>query len=209
MGLRKLFRTYSFRTTLLYVAVFGIAIGILFAVIYWVTGSAMKSELRDEVTEEMSPMLKRHQAEGPGAIEAVIRDRVDSPDYATSFYLLQDPSGRKVAGNLHPMPAADGWYELRIPVEEGGEDDSDMLLGHGKVLPDGWFLLVGQDMDQFNDVEEWIVEVAGWGLAAAFVMAMVGGLATGARILRRIESITAASGEIVQGNLAHRIKLRG
>jgi signal transduction histidine kinase len=209
MRLRRLFRTYSFRTTLLYVAMFGVAIGILFVVIYWVTGNSMKDELRNEVTEEMSPMLDRYRAAGVGAIQSIIAERVDSPDYATSFYLLQDPAGKKVAGNLHPMAPADGWYELRIPVEEGGEDDSDMLLAHGQSLADGWFLVVGQDMDQFNDVEEWIVEVAGWGLAAAFVLAMVGGLATSARILRRIEAITTASGEIVQGNLAHRIALRG
>ena len=209
MRLRSLFRTYSFRTTLLYVALFGVAIGILFAVIYWVTGNSMKRELRNEVTEELSPMLDRYRAAGVDAIQSIIAERVDSPDYATSFYLLQDPAGKKVAGNLHPMAPADGWYELRIPVEEGGEDDSDMLLAHGQSLADGWFLVVGQDMDQFNDVEEWIVEVAGWGLAAAFVLAMVGGLATSARILRRIEAITAASGEIVQGNLAHRIALRG
>jgi signal transduction histidine kinase len=209
MRLRRLFRTYSFRTTLLYVALFGIAIAVLFAVIYWVTGSAMKSELRNEVTEEMSPMLAQHRADGIGSIESAIRERVASPDYAASFYLLQDPTGNRVAGNLHPMSPADGWYELRIPIEEGGEDESDILLAHGQVLPDGWFLVVGQDMDQFNDIEEWIVEVAGWGLAAAFVLALVGGLATSARILRRIEAITAASGEIVQGNLAHRIALRG
>jgi signal transduction histidine kinase len=77
------------------------------------------------------------------------------------------------------------------------------------MLSNGWFLVVGQSMDQYGDVEDWILEVAGWGLTAAFVMAVVGGLATGARILHRIESITTASSEIVQGNLAHRIKLRG
>lgn len=209
MGIRKLFRTYSFRTTLLYVAILGVAVGILFVVIYWVTGSSMRAELRDEVTEEMSPLVERYRADGGPAIAAVIRERADSPDYRTSFYLLQDPAGKRIAGNLHPMAATDGWYELRIPVEEGGEDDSDMLLAYGQVLPDGWFLVVGQDMDQFIDIEEWIVEVAGWGLAAAFVMALFGGLATGARILRRIEAITAASGEIVQGNLSHRIALRG
>ena len=209
MAIRKLFRTFSFRTTLLYVAILGIAVAILFVVIYWATGRSMRAELRDEVTEEMSPLIESYRADGEPAIAAVINERADSPDYKTSFYLLQDPAGRKIAGNLHPMAAADGWYELRIPVEEGGEDDSDMLLARGQVLPDGVFLVVGQDMDQFIDIEEWIVEVAGWGLAAAFVMALFGGLATGARILRRIEAITAASGEIVQGNLSHRIALRG
>jgi signal transduction histidine kinase len=209
MRLRRLFRTYSFRTTLLYVALFGIAIGLLFVLIYWITGASMKTELRNEVTEEMSPMLKAYEGGGIGRIEATIRERADSSDYTASFYLLQDPSGKKIAGNLLPMSPAEGWYELRIPFENGGEDPSDILLAHGHILPDGWFLVVGQSMDQFGDIEDWILQVAGWSLAAAFVMALVGGLATSARILRRIEAITAASGEIVQGNLAHRIALRG
>src|SRR5689334_21086012 len=209
MGLRNLFRTFSFRTTLLYVAVFGIAIGGLFVVIYWITGVAMMSELRDEVTEEMTPLLKQYESSGIEKIEAAIRSHGDVPGHTKSFYLLQDPTGKKTAGNLLAMTPAEGWYELRIPFEEGGEDPSDILLAHGKLLSNGWFLVVGQSMDQFGDIEDWILQVAGWGLAAAFIMALVGGLATSARILRRIESITAASGEIVQGNRAHRIALRG
>ena len=209
MGLRKLFRTFSFRTTLLYVAMFGIASGILFAAIYWITGAAMMSELRDEVAEEMTPMLKEYESGGVGRIEAIIKGHNEVSGHTKSFYLLQDPTGKKVAGNLLAMTPAEGWNELRIPFEEGGEDPSDILLARGQVLPNGWFLVVGESMDQFGDVEDWILQVAGWSLAAAFIMALVGGLATSARILRRIEAITTASGEIVQGNLAHRIAVRG
>lgn len=211
MGLHRLFRTFSFRTTLLYVAAFGVAIGILFVALYWITGSIMRNELRGEVTEEMAPLLNEYESGGAGRLETIIKDRVGTgtSGYAKTFYLLQDPAGTKIAGNLLAMTPADGWYELRIPFEEGGEDPSDILLAHCQMLSNGWFLAVGQSMDQYGDVEDWILEVAGWGLAAAFVMALIGGLATSARILRRIESITAASGEIVQGNLSHRIALRG
>ncbi|HEY3149377.1 MAG TPA: HAMP domain-containing sensor histidine kinase [Dongiaceae bacterium] len=209
MALRRLFRTYSFRTTLLYVAVFGIAIGLLFVLIYWITGTSMKKELRNEVTEEMTPMLEDYESGGVGRLEAIIKERAGSSGYTKSFYLLQDSTGKKIAGNLLAMTPAQGWYELRIPFEDGGEDPSDILLAHGQTLPNGWFLVVGQSMDEFGDIEDWILQVAGWGLAAAFIMALVGGLATSARILRRIEAITAASGEIVQGNLSHRIALRG
>ena len=209
MRLRSLLRTYSFQTTFRYAALFGIAMAMLFGVIYWLTTSYMNAELQEEVTAEMQPLFAQYASAGSGSIAATIMQRVDSPEFAMSFYLLQDPSHRKIAGNLPAMEPAVGWHQLPIPVDEGGEDDSDQLMAEGRLLPDGSFLLVGQDMDQFYDVQEWITEVAGWGVAAAFCLALGGGLATSASILRRIQTIADTSGEIVQGNLSRRMALRG
>jgi len=209
MRLRSLFRTYSFQTTFRYAALFGIAMALLFGVIYWLTTSYMNAELQEEVTAEMSPLFDQDKSAGSDSVAATITQRVDSPAFSRSFYLLQNPSGRKIAGNLPRMEPVAGWYQLPIPVDQGGEDDTDQLTAEGRMLPDGSFLLVGQDMDQFYDVQEWITEVAGWGVAAAFCLALGGGLATSASILRRIQAIADASGEIVQGNLSRRMALRG
>ena len=209
MRLRSLLRTYSFQTTLRYAAVFGLAMGGLFIVIYWLTTSFMTEELKEQVSADMAPLLEHYETSGVSGIADLISQRAHASGISTRFYMLQDRAGRKMAGNLAAMEPFTGWLRLRIPVELGGEDDSDQLLAEGRMLPDGSFLLVGEDMDQFYDVQEWITEVAGWGVLAAFCLALMGGLATSASILRRIQAIADTSGEIVQGNLAHRIATRG
>src|SRR5262249_26704394 len=178
MRMRKLLHTYSFRITLLYVGLSGISVLILFAVVYWVTDSFMQDQLRSAIGTEMSSLVDEFKATGTDQIAAEITERGASPEHQLSFYLLQDHAGRWVAGNLKAMPATVGWNEFPIPPENGGEDSSDTFMAEGQVLPNGWFLLVGQDTDQFSDFEDLILYSAGWSLAGAFVLALIGGFAT-------------------------------
>ena len=107
---------------------------------------------------------------------------------------------------MHPTA---GWYELPIPSGEDAGEDSDMLMAQAQMLPNGWFLLVGRDTDQFTDYEDLILNVMAAGLAAAFGLAVIGGLATSASMLRRLSAITDAGRDIMSGNLSRRIELRG
>jgi signal transduction histidine kinase len=207
--LRRLLRTYSFRITLLYIALFAAAVLILFGAIYWATTTFMRGQLRSAVETEMSSLVARLNAAGIEELAALVAQRTGSPGDAMSFYLLQDGDGTKIAGNLPAMRPDAGWHELPIPADAGGEDESDSLAAEGRVLPNGWFLLVGHDTDMFTDVEEIILHAVGWGLATAFAFALIGGLAISARLLRRVETIADAGREIIGGNLSRRIPLRG
>jgi signal transduction histidine kinase len=77
------------------------------------------------------------------------------------------------------------------------------------LLPGDWFLLVGQDTDQFTDFQDGIVDIAAWSLGGMFLLVVLGGRAVSASMLRRLNAIGDASGEIVRGNLGRRIALRG
>lgn len=213
--LRKWSRTYGFRLTLLYLALFGIVVSMLFAVIYWVTADFMEDQLHATIDTEMSSLVDGFDPAGADDILDSISRRLASPIHQSSYYLLQDQAGRKVAGNLPPMAPAAGWYDLPIPVhiDEDGEldggEDSDTLMAEAKVLPGGWFLVVGQDADAYTDFEDLILTIAGWSMAAAFGLALIAGLVTSAGMLRRVAGITDASNDIMHGNMSRRIALRG
>jgi signal transduction histidine kinase len=207
--LRKWSRTYGFRITLLYIALFGVCVLMLFAVIYWATAEFMEEQLRAAIDTEIASLVDDFGSSGIDSTIDAIKRRVGSREHEASYYLLQDAGGRKIAGNLGAMAAADGWYELPIPPQGDDNDPSDTLMAHGQVLPNGWFLLVGQDTDNFTDFEDLIVNIAAGSLAAAFALAVIGGLATSASMLRRVTAITDAGREIMRGNLARRIALRG
>lgn len=206
---RRWSRTYGFRITLLYVALFGVSILILFAVIYWITAEFMEEQLRGAIATELSSLVDDFGSSGIDSTVDAITRRVGSREHDLSYYLLQDAAGHKVSGNLPAMSAAAGWYELPIPSQENGGDSSDTLMAEGQVLSNGWFLVVGQDTDQFTDFEDLILNVAAGSLATAFALALIGGLATSASMLRRVTAITDAGRDIMRGNLARRIALRG
>jgi signal transduction histidine kinase len=207
--LHKWSRTYGFRITLLYIALFGVCVLMLFAVIYWATAEFMEEQLRAAIDTEMASLVDDYGSSGIDSTIDAIKRRVGSREHEASYYLLQDASGRKVAGNLAAMPAINGWYELPIPPQGDDSDPSDTLMAQGEVLSNGWFLAVGQDTDQFTDFEDLIVNIAAGSLAAAFALAVIGGLATSASMLRRVTAITDAGRDIMRGNLARRIALRG
>ena len=200
---------------LLYAVLFGVVVSLLFAVIYWVTAEFMEQQLHTAVGAESASLVDYFDATGiNNTVEAVGR-RLASPDHWSKYYLLQDPSGRKISGNLASMAPVAGWRELPIPVhidedgEEDGGEDSDFLTAKGVILANGWYLLVGHDKDAFTDFEDMILAVAGWSMAAAFGLALIGGLVTSASMLRRVTAITEAGRDIMQGNLSRRIALRG
>lgn len=216
---RRLHWTYSLRITLLYIAFFVVSVLILFGVIYWATSSFMRSQLESAIGTELSSLVHVFEAAEIDTLAGLIARRIGEPDYRMSFYLLQDPDGRKVSGNLPAVPPAAGWRELPIPEgweeddEEDEEDDegesTDTLVAQGQVLANGWFLLVGQDRDRYTDFEEFILTAAGLSLAAAFGLALIGGWVINAGMLRRIAAIDDAGRNIMRGNLSHRIPLRG
>jgi signal transduction histidine kinase len=207
--IRRWSRTYGFRITLLYVALFGVSILILFGVIYWITAEFMEEQSHAAIATELSSLVDDFGSSGIDSTIDAIKRRVGSREHELSYYLLQDAAGRKVAGNLPAMPAAAGWYKLPIPPRGDDTDSSDTLMAQGQALSNGWFLVVGQDTDQFTDFEDLILNVAAGSLATAFALALIGGLATSASMLRRVTAITDAGRDIMRGNLARRIALRG
>jgi signal transduction histidine kinase len=209
--IRRWSRTYGFRITLLYVALFGVSILILFGVIYWITAEFMEAQLRSAIATELSSLVDDFGNSGIHSTIDAIKRRVGSREHESSYYLLQDAAGRRIAGNLPAMSSVAGWYELPIPPQPGDDppDSSDTLMARGQALSNGWFLVVGQDTDQFTDFEDLILNVAAGSLATAFALALIGGIATSASMLRRVTAITDAGRDIMRGNLARRIALRG
>src|SRR5581483_7568137 len=113
-----------------------------------------------------------------------------------------------------PMAAKTGWQELPIPPQlDPGEtnsgDETDTLLARGQMLPNGWFLLVGKDTDRYTDFEDEIVDVAAWSLGGVLLIVVIGGRAISVSLLKRLNLITETSREIMRGNFARRIALRG
>src|SRR5262245_8932384 len=111
MPLPSWLRTYSFRITLLYIALIGAAMAIVFAVLYRTTDGFMEKQLRSTIRSDMAALVGTFEAVGIDDLAEIVAHRTGSGHHS-SFYLLQDPAGRKAAGNLPAMAPASGWREV-------------------------------------------------------------------------------------------------
>jgi signal transduction histidine kinase len=179
---------------------------LLFGIVFWSTRHFMEQQIDASVAGELAEI----RAAAPNDTLAQLRDVVASliarsPDF---FYLLQDAGGQVIAGNL---PATQPLSGVRQWAGSGHHRRKAFsgIRGEGHIVGEGAYLFVGLSTVQLHKMEEAVVRAFLWGLASAMLLAIGGGAATSFWILRRIETVSRTSREIVGGELQRRIPERG
>ncbi len=202
-------RSHGFRLALLYLGLFTASVLVIFAVIYWTTADFMAQALDLSVETELSSLADIERSSGPAALIDAIAHQARTPVGRSTYALLLDPSGTKLAGNLAARPPHIGWQDLPMPKESEGAEEGDLMRAKGLMLPDGHFLLVGQSAYQLRETSEVIVRAFGWGILLTVLLGLIGGVLMSTGMLRRVESIRVTAQAIMAGNLAQRIPTRG
>jgi len=134
-----------------------------------------------------------------------IDDRVKQTADVNAVYLLTDPMRLPLAGNLEAWPTqismASGWYD--VPLVRGAMLHATRILH--VVLPSGYHLLVGRDVQDRIALRGLIVESLGWSALAALIFAVAGGLLVRHSVLNRVATITQTANAIVNGDLSRRM----
>jgi signal transduction histidine kinase len=206
--LPRLFRTTSFRLTLIYVAVFTISVTILFAIIYWSTAGFMSRQIDQSADIELASLLEGQPKAGLEHLRREVAERVETapPD---AFYLLQDRDGKVLAGNLPARePSTDTVETVGPELFENGSEPHG-YRGHGVITVDQAFLFVASDNFQLEEMQELVARAFGLGLCLTLVLALGGGAFLSAALLRRVEAVSQTSREIMDGNLARRMPVNG
>jgi signal transduction histidine kinase len=209
----RLLRAAPFRLALIYAGLFSLSVLALAAILYFATTRLVENQLRAAVMAQLQALQSDLDREGPAALARTVSSRVGDRSSRAFAYLLQDPTGRRLAGDLEPMAPDEAWRRV-VPELEQSEDDEDeddrhWFLGRGVVLPDGRFLLVAHDAEQLRELEELLLRSFGWMLAVAVPLALGGGVFMSLITLRRIETINQVSDDIRLGNLSRRVPHAG
>lgn len=201
---------------MLYAGLFGGSALILFGVIYWVAGDALREQLRMTVQREVAALTSIYRPGSPGQTINAIEQRLVSKLNSATHYLLLDSNAHRLAGNLPAALSREGWQELTVPIRSDGDGDIDLdesdehkLIALGARLPDGAFLLVGEDEHRVVEAEEAIMRAFGWAFGVTSMLAALGGLVLSFGFLRRVDAINRTSRAIIEGNLADRVPTRG
>ena len=210
---RRPLATYALRLSIVYALMFSLATSVLVGLLYVYAVRALDRETDDVIEAELQGLDEQYEAGGLDALVAVISERVQAGGSSGDVYLLADPGLQPVTGNIAAWPESgtpgEGWIEFEVSVVRGARFESRTVRAGVFVLAGGYRLLVGTDILEREAFKARIR----WTLLASLLMVTAVAAPLGAwmnrHVLRRVDAISAAGREIVEGNFSHRLPRSG
>lgn len=209
MNLTSFLSSSTFRIALLYVALFTASVLVLFSFIYWSSVRYMADQSDAAIRTEINTLSERYEHRGLAGLRHLISNRIDRQQpTGTSIYLLTDPLGRVIVGNINRWPKVavqDGWLSFNLEARDHDESGLHPARARQFQLTGGFRLLVGQDIQELNAARLRVITALGWGVALTLVLGLAGGFFISRRMLTRIDSINDTSQRIMAGDLGRRV----
>jgi len=201
--IENLWRSTTFRLSLVYsgllIAAFAAAAGLSYAG----SRAAAETEIRKQIELEAAALVSEIGHEGLGAAIAAIKFREERP--GAFEYWVSDGSGTRLAGDLASLEGPNGWRRLDLPPNMAGAENRDSLLVFTQSLPDGVRLSVGDDLDRVFIVQRAIFRTLLSVGVGSVVLGLLAGFAFALSATRRMNRLTAAMSAIAGGDLAARV----
>jgi signal transduction histidine kinase len=228
--LRAILNTTAARLSALYLILFAICAAVLVFYMTALSERLLLQQTQETINEEVAGLARAYQRGGLPTLVRVIEQRSRQP--SANLYLIADPNGRILAGNVESLEAgvldADGWTERPFAYARYGESDvrrsalgaepaqaQEIVRPAHKALalvfrlPNLMIVMVGRDLgepERFSNVvrRSTLVAFGMMGIGALLIWLFVG-----RRALKRIDGLSAASARIMGGDLAGRLPVTG
>ena len=211
--LAKTLRSSTLRLALIWIGIFGTAVAALLGYVYWSSASYMLRQSDQAIAMELVTLREAYTRAGREQLIAAITQRMSGGLVESGVYLLADPSGAPLAGNLVAWPArlkgSNGWGNFKTPEWQPNAARQPLLRATFETLPDGTRLLVGKDIAELDQVADRINTALLLTTLLILVVAAAASASITRRTVGRIESINATSRAIMRSGLSERIPLRG
>ncbi|WP_316859827.1 ATP-binding protein [uncultured Cohaesibacter sp.] len=208
-SISKTMRTTAFKLSAIYLIIFSIFAIFLIVYISLNTQLLMTRQLNSTIVAEVRGLVEQYRSGGMAGLIKIIEERSRRP--GASLYLITDSRGLYVAGNVAALPKwvldERGAVEQTVTYQRLGENerkDNNAVVSVYEMFG-GYRLLVGRDVgerEQFRKVVEQAFIVSA---ILMIVLAMLAWIFVSRKVLKRIEMITEASGNIMRGQLDERL----
>jgi signal transduction histidine kinase len=220
-ALGKLFRTTTFRLTLVYLTVFALFAAFLLGYFALNTRRLITEQITDVVNAEINGLSEQYNQGGLVRLVTVVDQRARRP--GSNLYLVSSFAGQPLAGNVTSLPAGvldePGWVETtyrRIDEAEQGQQarpgpprPPHLALARVFQLPGGFRLLVGRDLEERERLYHIVISAGRWSVVIVLVLGLAGGFLVSRRVLRRVDGMTDTTRTIMQGDLSGRLPVAG
>ncbi|MCG6113615.1 MAG: HAMP domain-containing histidine kinase [Mesorhizobium sp.] len=215
--LPAIFKTTATRLSALYLLLFALCAAIL---VFYTTSLSVRmltTQLQETISGEMPVLGRAYQRGGLPLLVRFVEQRSRQP--GANLYLLADPQGRILAGNVEALQPGvidvEGWtdtpflYSRFGAAEAEASDEPHRAVAFVTRLPNQMILLVGRDLgeaERFRFVMRRALMLA---LGFMGVGALIIWYLVGRRALKRIDSVSDAGRRIMAGDLSGRLPISG
>jgi signal transduction histidine kinase len=213
MKLPSLFRRTPFRLTLLFLALFAAVAAAVLAYVYVASASEARTRAERGVRGELEILTAVYRTRGFDALNRAVIDRTLTG--GPYLYLLMEPDGTKITGNLTTSPIQDfqgprQWETFRFTdTDPEGRVVRTQSMGVQVRLSGGELLFVGEDI---GDTERYLNRLtqALWGaMAMVVVLGVGGGLLVSRNVERAMGRLNRVVVAVQEGDLKVRAEVRG
>ncbi|PRD45814.1 two-component sensor histidine kinase [Phyllobacterium phragmitis] len=209
-----LMRTTAARLSALYLLLFMLG---AVALVFYMTNlsvSLLTSQTQQSLNEEVASIGASYSRGGIPLLVRIIDRRSRQP--GAYLYLVADPAGRILAGNVESLQPgvldSDGMVERSFTYQRYGEQNTSEIhkaIAVVIALPNGMRVLVGRDLgepERFRDIvrRALVLALGIMGIGAFLIWYFVG-----RRALLRIDQLSSASQRIMGGDLTGRLPISG
>jgi signal transduction histidine kinase len=212
-ALRRLLRTNAFRLAALYLTLFATSVLALLAFIYWSTANFIEQQTEATLDAEIAGLAEQYDQRGLSGLVQVIAERSAGERGDAMLYLVTDPTGRPLAGNLSGWPQTEslrpGWISFQVEAHHGKDRRTDTARATTFTIPGGYRLLVGRDLRDAAAFRKRVTGTLAWAGVLTLGLGLVGGIVMSRNMLHRVEAVSNTAAEIIHGDLGKRVPLTG
>jgi signal transduction histidine kinase len=200
MRLRQLWRTTTFRLTVLYGLIFALGTMALLGMIYLQSVVYLTHRV-DGILNTEADALQRSP---PHELAQRIDEALALDGDKTNVFALFSRNGAWIAGNLQGLPRAlrVGGPPVEIPPTESFPANTRLIA---RGLPTGEELVVGRDVNQLREMRAIIGSALIWSGVLIILVGLACGMALSIGPLQRLRVLQEAGRDIAGGNLKRRM----
>jgi signal transduction histidine kinase len=210
-ALGKLVRTTAFKLSFTYLVIFTIFAFVTLGYVAWSAQRLLNDQFVSTIEAEINGLSEQYRLGGLRRLVNVVERRSRAP--GASLYLVTTNNGEKIAGNIGALPSGviDRAGQFETPYNR--TDDTDASPSHAIVrvylLPGGFRLMVGRDVEERARLHEIIQRAFGYSLLFIGVLGCAGGWFITRRVLKRVDDMTETTRVIMAGDLGGRLRIAG
>lgn len=205
----KFLRSAGVRLALGYAGLFGASALVLVVVLWSGTVGLLDGQADAAIKADALGLAERWRDGGLPGLIGTIEERLAGNIDNEAIYLVIDPKGKSVTGNLASWPSE---VAEAGPIYEGqvfrrGKESLARL--HRFELPGGYSLLVGRDVQSRAALRDLLTHTLGWALLLIGALSVLGGFVVQRLFRRMLSHVSETAAAISAGDLSPRVRVSG
>lgn len=210
---RRLVHTHAFRLAALYFLVFAASVLGVLLFVYWASADFVERQTEATLEAEITGLAEQYAQRGLSGLIQIVAARSAGDRGDAMIYLVTDPDGWPLAGNIAAWPAGAPTQStaLSFALERTVNGRLELRPARGRlfIIPGGYRLLVGRDISDAAAFRSQVRSTLLWAGLVALAVGLIGGTVMGRNLLRRVEQVNRTSERVMAGNLSDRVPLQG